>query len=111
MVPEKRTAPAGWIQKVRITTVGECRSDYDGPLDFAFVVHPRTFEKNSSHFQNCGGCQFIWWSNFKNLVVVLSLLEIEIAGRRIRGGNCCAFHLLRWRSSNGFPMPAMHCRL
>ena len=71
-----------------VTTVASCRPQYDGPLDFVFVVHPRTNDEKLRPFPETR--RFQPFSNnipeeLQSDCLVLSRIEVELEGRQLRG--------------------------
>jgi predicted amino acid dehydrogenase len=79
------TAPNGWGEVARITTVDACRPIYDGPLDFAFVVHPRSFDEKIKPFPELRRLSKDLVEEFQTPCIVISWIEAEIDGQVLRG--------------------------
>ena len=82
---ESSMATNGRGNVARVTTVEACRPKWDGPLDFAFVVHPRTFDEKIKPFPELRRLKENFVEEFQMHCIVISWMEVEIGGQLLRG--------------------------
>ena len=78
---------SGWKRQVFVTTIDSLRPKYEGPLDFLFVVHPRTaIEDWRQLFPILRGLRASFAGFFPpNASIVLSPIEVPVGDRLLRG--------------------------
>ena len=78
---------SGWKRQVFVTTIDSLRPKYEGPLDFLFVVHPRTaIEDWRQFFPTLRGLRASFAGFFPPTAsIVLSPIEVPVGDRLLRG--------------------------
>ena len=72
---------------VAVTSNASCQTDYNGPLDFAFIVHPRTIDDVFRAFPHLrsGSEEAALAAVRPKPVSVTSYIHLETGGRLLRG--------------------------
>jgi predicted amino acid dehydrogenase len=85
--PQPKFFASGWKRQIYVTTIDSLRPKYDGPLDFLFVVHPRTaIEDWRPLFPILRGLRASFAEIFPPTAsIVLSSIEVPVGDRLLRG--------------------------
>ena len=85
--PQPKVFASGWKRQIYLTTIDFLRPKYEGPLDFLFVVHPRTaIEDWRQLFPILRGLTAGFAGLFPPTAsIVLSPIEVPVGDRLLRG--------------------------
>lgn len=85
--PQPKVFASGWRRQIYVTTIDSLRPKYEGPLDFLFLVHPRTaIEDWRQLFPILRGLTASFAGLFPPTAsIVLSPIEVPVVDRLLRG--------------------------
>ena len=85
--PQPKVFASGWKRQIYVTTIDSLRPKYEGPLDFLFVVHPRTAIADwRPLFPILRGLRASFAGIFPPTAsIVLSSIEVLVGDRLLRG--------------------------
>lgn len=79
------TFPSGWKRIAMATSIESLRPKYEGPLDFIFVVHPRSVGDKRRPFPIMRGLDDERIHSLVPSCSILSPIEVQVGDRLLRG--------------------------
>jgi predicted amino acid dehydrogenase len=84
-VPDPVVFASGWKRHALATTIESLRPKYDGPLDFLFVVHPRSVADRRRPFPLMRGLTTDRVEIIQPTCTILGPIEVPVDDRLLRG--------------------------
>ncbi len=85
LAPQPVVFASGWKRHALVTTIEPLRPKYDGPLDFLFVVHPRSIADRRRPFPLMRGLTADRVAIIQPTCTILGPIEVPVGDRLLRG--------------------------